>query len=714
VAKNSPDINQTEIAQPVLFIIEYALAKLLMKWGITPGAMIGHSIGEYTSACLSGVFSLEDALKIVVLRGKLMQEMPPGTMLSIPLTEEELTPLLDNEISLAAVNSSSYCVVSGNDGAIDRFEKKIKKKGHDSTRLQTTHAFHSGMMNPILAEFEESLRQIKLNKPGIPYISNLTGKWITAEETTNPRYWCSHLRETVRFSDGISEILKKGTVVFLEVGPGKTLSTFVRNHKNKQAGQFVINLIRHPKENIADDRFLLTGIGQIWLHGVTVDWKKFHEGEEKHRIPLPVYPFEGQKYWLGRDSSGLEMKFLEEMVKAGGKTGAADWYYIPSWKRTSITTGKLKQIPAENPCRWLVFVDKCGLGIQLLEKLKKAKQHVITVQEGREFSGQKEIEFTIQPGQDSDYEALFTGLKRNNKIPDKIVHLWGVDGVNRGDNGLDPADVDAAQELGFFSLLNIAWALGKQNPAKSIEITVVTDNMQEVNGEDGLYPGKATVLGPARAIPYEYPNIKCRSIDLSLSKKWSPRDEEPVRQLFNELTGECFDPVVAYRNFHRWEQTFEPIRLEKNREKSFHLRQQGVYLLIGGLGGIGLLLAEHLAKTVRAKLVLTGRSPFPPKKEWQRLLNREVKEDREIKDKIRRLKVLEDNGAEVLVLTADVTDEKQMRGVIRKTLDTFSRINGVIHSAGLPDGELIRRKNGKQREKSWRLKSTARYYWIES
>lgn len=299
-------INQTEIAQVILFVVEYALAKLLMALGIEPYAMIGHSIGEYTSACLSGVFSLEDALKIVVLRGKLMQKMLSGSMLSIPLTKEELTPLLDNEISLAAVNSSSYCVVSGNNKAIDLFEIKIKEKGYECTRLHTSHAFHSEMMNPILEEFEKSLRQIKLNKPEISYISNLTGEWITAEETANPRYWCRHLRETVRFSDGISELLKKGNVVFLEVGPGKTLSTFVRNHKNKQAHQFIINLLRHPKENIPDERFLLTKIGQLWLYGINTDWSKFYLKEKRHRIPLPTYPFDRQRYELDRNLLNMD------------------------------------------------------------------------------------------------------------------------------------------------------------------------------------------------------------------------------------------------------------------------------------------------------------------------------------------------------------------------------------------------------------------------
>ncbi|MCP5104812.1 MAG: type I polyketide synthase, partial [bacterium] len=195
-------LNRTEMTQPLIFAVEYSLATLLMKWGLSPYAMTGHSIGEYTAACLAGVFSLEDALELVVLRGKLMQGMPPGGMLSIPLSEARLVPMLNRRVALAVVNSSSHCVVSGEFDAIDAFAEALKENGFEGKPLHTSHAFHSAMMDPILEEFETSMAQVTLNKPGIPYISNVSGGWIKAEEAVSPGYWATHLRSTVRFSAG--------------------------------------------------------------------------------------------------------------------------------------------------------------------------------------------------------------------------------------------------------------------------------------------------------------------------------------------------------------------------------------------------------------------------------------------------------------------------------------------------------------------------------
>jgi acyl transferase domain-containing protein len=263
----SSDIDQTEIAQPLLFVFEYALAQLLMKWGITPSNMIGHSIGEYVAACLAGVFSLEDALKMVVLRGKLMQQVPGGSMLSVSLAEEELKPLLSSnkKISLAAVNSPNHCVVSGPHKAVEAFARLLNQRGYQNKPLHTSHAFHSQMMEPVLDRFraQMNLEQITLNQPKIPYISNLTGKIITAEEAVSPAYWIKHLRQTVRFSDGLKELLKEEKSIFLEVGPGRTLSTFVKRHlsknkeKNTHLKPLVVNLVRHPQEKVADHYLLL-------------------------------------------------------------------------------------------------------------------------------------------------------------------------------------------------------------------------------------------------------------------------------------------------------------------------------------------------------------------------------------------------------------------------------------------------------------------------
>ena len=237
------------IAQPLLFSFEYAPDRLLIQWGIEPYAMIGHSIGEYVAACLAGVFSLEDALKLVVQRGKLMQQMPAGAMLSISLPEEELEPLLKTKpaLSLAAVNSSSLCVVSRPVKDIDIIEKCLKEKDIKTTRLHTSHAFHSGMMDPVLTKFEAEVRKVTVDNPTIPYISNANGKWISDSQATDPQYWVDHVRQPIRFSEGLIELFTEEDTVFVEIGPGSALTTFTRNHKNRKPGHMTLNLVRHPK-----------------------------------------------------------------------------------------------------------------------------------------------------------------------------------------------------------------------------------------------------------------------------------------------------------------------------------------------------------------------------------------------------------------------------------------------------------------------------------
>jgi phthiocerol/phenolphthiocerol synthesis type-I polyketide synthase E len=296
----SEKIDQTEITQPVIFVIEYALAKLLMKWGITPSGMIGHSIGEYVAACLAGVFSLEDALSLVAARGKLMQCVPPGAMLSVGLSEEELTPLLTThpQVSLAAVNSASLCVVSGAVEAISVFGAEMEKSGHKIRPLRTSHAFHSAMMEPVLKEFEAKVKSISLKKPALPYISNLSGAWITEEEAMDPRYWSRHLRRAVQFSKGLEILLKEEDTILIEVGPGRTLGAFANRHKDKKPGQKVVNLIRHPQEKTPDDYFIYNALGELWLYGVKIDWAVFNEGQGRYRVSLPAYPFEKKRYML--------------------------------------------------------------------------------------------------------------------------------------------------------------------------------------------------------------------------------------------------------------------------------------------------------------------------------------------------------------------------------------------------------------------------------
>ena len=688
----SHDINNLEISQLVTFTFEYALAKLLIEWGIKPAAMIGYSLGEYTAACISGVFSPGDALKLVAFRVQLIRELPPGLMLSVPLTANELEPLLkrNNELSFAVDNGPS-CIVAGSKEAVERFEKQMKKERVLCVKVRTSAAGHSKMMEPILKKYENIVRQVRLNKPQIPYISNVTGNWMTGNDAVEPAYWVRHMQETVRFADGIKALAKTPGPVFVEIGPGHDLDALVRRYIENIPGLKAIHLVRHPDQKISDIYFLLNRISRLWLWGVKIDWEKFYTREKRRRISLPTYPFERQRYWIEGDPFKIDAKRLEENAIMSRNPDMADWFYLPSWKRTRASIDKSMEVSA--PCRWLLFSDHYGLSSQLVEKIKKKKHDVITVKVGKEFQGENDSEFFINPrkGHENGYEALFDELIRTNRIPDKIVHLWNITPVDNHCEELEIEHVDTTQNLGFYSLLNIAQALGRKNPGKKVEITVVTNNMQEVTGNDGLCPGKAAVLGPVKSIPIEYANMTCRSIDVALSKAGSCMEKKIVNQLFSELTGELFDPVVAYRRYHRWVQTFEPTRLGKSIGKHPRLRQEGVYLVIGGLGGIGLLLAEYLVKTVRAKLVLTGRSAFPSKEEWHRWLTGDNKDDR-VGEKIRRVKALEESGAGILVLRADVTDIKQMQRVIHKTLEQFGQVNGVIHCAGVPDAELIQRK----------------------
>lgn len=303
-AEDAQQLDQTMITQPALFVVEYALARLWIEWGIRPDAMIGHSIGEYVAACLAGVLTLEDALSLVAARGRLIQQLPRGAMLAVMLPEDKLTSLLEKDISIAAINGPCDCVVSGTTDAIEKFEQRLKAGGLPCLRLRTSHAFHSGMLEPIISPFRKCLEQVKLNAPEVPYISNVTGTWMTAADATDPDYWIRHLRQMVRFAHGVEELLQKPNWILLEVGPGRTLSRIIKRHPARSAEQMLLNSLPHFDEPLSEKEVLLSSLGKLWLTGARVDWPGFQQGLRRHRLPLPTYPFERQRHWIERVSPG--------------------------------------------------------------------------------------------------------------------------------------------------------------------------------------------------------------------------------------------------------------------------------------------------------------------------------------------------------------------------------------------------------------------------
>lgn len=693
IERAAQKLKNTLITQPALFTVEYALAKLWMSWGVRPSALVGHSIGEYVAACLAGVFSLEDALALVAARGRLIQGLPPGSMLAVSISEKDIESFLDARVSLAVVNGPDLCVISGDVEAVRELEETLRQSNVESRYLHTSHAFHSKMMDSILDPFTEYVRHINFSSPQIPIVSTVTGKWIRPEEIMYPDYWAKNLRQTVRFSDALQELMKEPNRIFLEVGPGQTLSTLAKQHSNRQKGNIIVSSIRHPYEKKSDLAFILNSLGWLWLSDISVDWSGFYGNERRHRIPLPTYPFEHQRYWVEPEKPQSTVPSPPDRpIK---KSDVSDWFYVPTWKRHQLPKIYGRSQLGDRHLSCLVFLDRGDIGAELARRLLKEGQHVSTVQAGSEFSKISEQAFTINPKVEEDYHKLMRVLYESEQLPDIIYHCWCL--TNESDFSSTAASLEFYQESAFTSLLFLAKSIGDTVADKSIGIKVISNNVHDVTGEEELVPEKAPLLGPCRVIPQEYNNVQCTNIDISYPLTSLQQRGNLLNMLLNELTEENSVAVVAYRGKHRWVQAYEPAHLEKVFVPTSRLRKEGVYLITGGLGGIGLELAEFLAQTVSPNLVLIGRTPVPNRNQWDNWLQTHSEPD-DTSRKIRKIMEIEELGARVLTISADVADMKQMAEAKAQIHDQFGRIHGVIHAAGVAGGGMIQLKTAEAAE----------------
>lgn len=674
-------LKQTSITQPALFVIEFALTKLLAEWGIKPRAMIGHSVGEYVAACLAGVFTLEEALELVALRGRIIQELPDGAMLAVTLSEKETIPLLGKDLSLAAVNGPSLCVVSGTNEAVHRLTNALNKKGISCSQLHTSHAFHSEMMEPAIPFLTECISKINLLPPNIPYLSNVTGTWITAAEATDPAYWVRHFRQTVRFSQGIAELLAMPDAILIEVGPGQTLGTIVKRHPDKSANQLVLASLRHPKEQVSDVEFLLSTLGRLWLAGATIDWEGFYKNEQRHRVPLPTYPFERKRHWIEPVEKATVKESLQKPLNK--KQDISDWFYVPSWTRsvrpTAIEYGEM----LNQGQTWLVFVDECHINDNIVKKLKNERATVISVMPAEHFTQISGDVFAINPLAASDYKALFKALTDLNMVPERIVHSWGVTkDVKTSSKEID--EFEASNFSCFYSLLFLIQSIAEYNRNGLIQIDIITNGLHEVTGEEVLRPEKATMLGLCKVVPQEHPNIYARNIDVVIPDSWNGQESALlIENIWLELTSKLPEQIIAYRGRHRWVQAFDQIKVDFSAEKvQRKLNNSGVYLITGGLGYIGLTLAKFISQTVPAKIVLLGRSKFPPKDEWHQWIEAHGPHDK-VSRKIRKVQEIERSGAETFIFDADVADLKRMQEIVEEIDSKHGGLNGIIHAAGI-------------------------------
>lgn len=688
VSASFAQLKSTAMAQPAAFVIEYALACLLETWGIRPVAMLGYSLGEYVAACLAGVFSLEDALMLVAQRAKMIQSLPAGAMVAVFLSEQAIQPYLSHNICLAAVNAPATCVLAGPIADIERLEKRLAAEEIAHRRIEATHAFHSIMLDPLRDRLIRLFESIDLHAPHTPYLSNVTGTWITADQATSPEYWADHMCQTVRFTDGVGVLLQETNALLLEIGPGQSLSSFVRQHAlcTRERLGLVFSTLPSAFETQSDFTCLLNSIGRMWLAGVNVDWRGFGNGKPGRITLLPNYPFEHQRFWIERQASPRP----HSLARARGKQPLADWFSLPTWRQAPRTTFD-QPISMDETC-WLIFLDVCGLGERVAEEIAAPGRTVVTVVQGTAFVRYSDTRYMLRPGERADYEELFRNLQALGTLPGRIVHLWSVTSAEE-EHADDLAHIT---DSGFYSLFAMTQALGDLD-LQACHITVVSNGMLNVAGDEPLCPEKALVLGPCRVIPQEYPLFRCNSIDIALPTPAAGQETFLVHQLVTELLSEPEEPVVALRGKRRWVQTFEPVRLTEHQQAPLPLREGGVYLITGGLGGIGLAIGEHFARAAHARLVLIGRTALPPRERWEQI----VADDPTCSSAraMSAIQQLEAEGHQVLVLQADVTSEEEMSAVITRTYERFGALHGVVHAAGVPGMGLLQLKTRAQAER---------------
>ncbi|HZO73978.1 MAG TPA: SDR family oxidoreductase [Ktedonobacteraceae bacterium] len=612
-------LNLSFVAESALFMIEYALAKLWMEWGVKPAAMIGHGLGEYVAACLAGVLSLQNALALVVARGRLLTDLPDASTTFVP--------------------------------------------------------------DSLLGRFRAVAQRITLSPPQLPYVSNVTGTWMTEQDAVDPDYWVRHLCGADRFAEGVQTLVSKSATIMLEVGPERSLLTLTSKQLGKEDGEhLLLQSLPASGSALADAAFLLETCGRLWSAGISIDWQRFHAGEKRRRVPLPTYAFERERYWI---DVSPQYSLNPAHVAREGKVDFSHWFSLPSWKRSTFPAGGNEQ-QGQRLC-WLVFVDECGIGDSIIGRLKDEGQVVVGVRAGNEFSRLGDQTYVLDPRKEDDYDELLSDLRGLNKLPDRIVHLWSVSRQTHKQPNSE--SFEQIQYTGFYSLLFLVKAFGRQNSTHPVQIRVVSDGVQEIESGETFCPEKATVLGACKVIPQECSNITCQSIDVVLPEVGGWEEERLIEQLMSELYAQPLEPMLAYRGSCRWVQTFEPVRLEQ-AVGATTLRNAGVYLITGGLGVIGFILAKWLAQSTQARLILTGRTGLPPKEEWQSWLAAHGPSDH-ISNRIRKVQELEEIGAEVLVIGADVANIEQMRDIVAQSIERFGTIHGVFHAAGIVEEALF-------------------------
>jgi acyl transferase domain-containing protein len=653
-----------------VFVTEYALARLWMSWGIQPAAYIGHSLGEYVAACLAGVMTLESALALVAKRGAIFERLPEGGMLSVSCNERALRELPEAKaLAVAAVNASELTVASGAVNDLAALEAALTSRGIESRRLHISVAAHSSMLDPFLDEFGAFLRTIPLMPPTQRFISNVTGSWVDGREVATPEYWVRHLRNTVRFSDGLTTILREPNGLLLEVGPGQSLTALARlNRVNGQVPD-VFPSLRQPREAVSDLKTIYLALARLWVEGCPIDWNAVYEGQTRRRVDLPTYAFDRQHHWIapGRTSVAERPESTTPPLLPRSNS-IDDWAYTPTWQALPE--------PAAAPASretWLVFA-RGARGRAFAAALRARGDSVTTVTPGVSFA-EHTAGFVVRPKLVEDYRALWHALDNSGRMPSRIAYLWLADEAD-DDAPLDSSISPSATAL-FEAQFAALQALAENAGETAVQILTVTSGLFSVMGEAVQRPEQALLHGVALVMPREYPMWRCRVIDVAApgAAESDATSREWAVQLLREASRHDAASLVALRNGRAWLRLFERQPLPDGG-RSVAFREGGVYLIAGGLGGMALTIARHLADRYQAKLGLVSRHLTA--------------------DRIAVTDELATRGARVLPLAADVSVPQDIARAVGELERSYGPINGVIHAAGVLDDGLLAMRSTEQ------------------
>ncbi|MDY7095233.1 MAG: SDR family NAD(P)-dependent oxidoreductase [Acidobacteriota bacterium] len=671
---------RTRYTQPALFAVEHALAQLWRSWGVVPAAVVGHSIGQYAAAVEAGVFSLADAARLVAVRGRLMDELPAGSMVAVPLAEEGLRDRLPAELDLAAVNETERCVVSGPSPAVEAFVEVLRGEGIGARELHTSHAFHSSMMEPILDAFRQEVEKATLNPPELPLVSDQSGTWATPEELTDPAYWARHLRQPVRFAEALSTLLEEPDRFLLEVGPGQTLATLARRHGDRGDRPVAASLppAREEADAAADQRTVLEALGRLWTAGYEMDWPTIHGDARRLKVRLPLYPFERRRFWIDAGTPPPVRRAPLSKIEDEGQ-----WFLAPAWR--PAPRGETDEPREDLPQRWLMVMEEGGAATLETagEALAAAGCEVLQVRlgggSGDEVREEPAGVFHLNRASAAGWGELARLLGESDRLPGGILYApMAVSMAASMEDQATGEDFDQAQARGFFPLLELLRAFGPalsgalSGAQEGVELWLATAGACAVGPAESPRAAAATLQGLARVLPQEAPAVRCRVVDLDPAVAAAEVGESLGREV---LMGSG-DERIALRAGRRFVPSFEPVLLpevadlsEASEETSkLRLRPGGRYLVTGGLQGNGYALARRLAD-LGGHLALL--EPVEPEAESEAQ---------------RRLEALSAGAGEVRVFPARLDDSEAVAAAVSAAAQWRGGLDGVLHTAGT-DGE---------------------------